>query len=386
MKILFVLSRIPYPLEKGDKLRAYNHLRYLSKRHEIILFALYEKEIHPKAKEELEKYCSSICFVKLNPLSIFWNIIKAFFNKKPLQLGYFYQCSARKKLDSFVEKEKPDRIFCQLIRTASYVKNYELKKVIDYQDVLSIGMKRRMEKAAGLKSWFFRTEWKRLERYEKKVFEQFDERIIISQPDKALIPHPDKHLIHIIPNGVDFDFFQAKEVEKEYDLVFIGNMSYPPNVQAARYLVNSILPVVRKSRPGIKVLIAGSSPHKSVRALASRQVIVSGWVDDIRNSYASAKIFVAPMQLGTGLQNKLLEAMAMGIACITSPLANDALAAKEGEEILLGRSPEEYSWHINMLLDDKAFYDKIAENGYQYVHKNYNWDELCNELERIIIS
>ncbi len=386
MKILFVLSRIPYPLEKGDKLRAYNHLRYLSQRNEICLFALYEKEIHPKAKEELEKYCSSIRFVKLNKLAIFWNLIKAFFSGKPLQVGYFYQCKARKKLDAFVEKDKPDRIFCQLIRTASYVSQYSVKKVIDYQDVLSIGMKRRMEKAIGLKSCFFKTEWMRLERYENKVFDQFDERIIISQPDKSLIPHIDKHLIHVIPNGVDFDFFQRKKAKKVYDLVFIGNMSYPPNVQAAKYLVNSILPVVRKSRPGIKVLIAGSSPHKSVRALASRQVVVSGWVDDIRDSYASAKVFVAPMHLGTGLQNKLLEAMAMGIPCITSPLANDALGAKEGEEILLGRSPEEYSWHINMLLDDAVFYDKIAENGYQFVHNNYHWEELCEDMESIILS
>jgi sugar transferase (PEP-CTERM/EpsH1 system associated) len=386
MKILVVLSRVPYPLEKGDKLRAYNHIRYLSKNNEVVLFALYKGKIHPDAEKELKKYCASTYFFKMKTISIFFNVLKAFLYRKPIQTGYFYSKIAQKTLDKIVRKENPDRIFCQLIRVAEYVKSYSQKKILDYQDALSVGMQRRMEKTFGLWRWFFRIEWKRLKRYENKVFNSFDEKIIISKPDQKLMPHKDRDCIKVIPNGVDTSFFKPIEREKKYDLVFIGNMSYGPNIHAVRYLVKVVLPVVKKSRNNIRLLIAGSSPHSSITALANDYIDVSGWVDDIRESYAQSKVFIAPMQLGTGLQNKLLEAMAMGLPCITSLLANDALAAEENKEILIGRTPEEYSWNINMLLDDKEKYQQIAENGHKYVVENYQWDTLSASLEEIITN
>jgi len=385
MKILVVLSRVPYPLEKGDKLRAYNHIRHLSKNNEIILFALYKDNLHPDAEKELKKYCVSTYFFKMKSISIAFNLVKAFICRKPIQTGYFYNKVAQKTLDEIVDTEKPDRIFCQLIRVAEYVKSYPQKKILDYQDALSIGMKRRMEKTFGLWKWFFKIEWKRLERYENKVFDFFDEKTIISKPDQELIPHEDRARIEIIPNGVDTSFFKPIVREKKYDLVFIGNMSYGPNVLAVRYLVRVILPIIKKSRDNISLLIAGSNPHSSIKALASDDIEVSGWVDDIRESYAQSKVFIAPMQIGTGLQNKLLEAMAMGLPCITSLLANNALDAEENKEILIGRIPEEYSWHINMLLDDEEKYKQISENGHKYVLENYQWERLSAKLEEIIV-
>lgn len=386
MKILVVLSRVPYPLEKGDKLRAYNHIKHLSKKHEVVLFALYNKEVHPSAEEELKKYCSSMYFFRLRPLSIVWNVIKAFFKGIPIQCGYFYQCKAKRLLDKVVKEEQIERIFCQLVRMTEYVKKYPQKKTLDYQDVLSMGMQRRMEKSLGVPRIFYRMEWKRLRRYERKIFPKFDQKTIISKPDQVLIDHTEKEQIQIIPNGVDTAFFHPMEKEKKYDIVFTGNMGYAPNVHAACYLVDVVLPIVRKSRNDLRVLIAGSNPSRRVRSLANESITVSGWVEDIRDAYASSRVFIAPMRIGTGLQNKLLEAMAMRLPCITSPLANDALQAKEKEQILIGRSAEDYSWHINMLLDDEKTYERIAENGYQYVLQHYDWDKLSAQMEAIIVQ
>ena len=150
--------------------------------------------------------------------------------------------------------------------------------------------------------------------------------------------------------------FTPQEQDAEYDLLFTGNMNYPPNIDSVIFLVQKVLPLVRKERPGTSLLISGVDPSPSVRDLARVDplVTVSGWVKDIRSSYAAARIFIAPMQIGTGLQNKLLEAMAMRMPCITSPLANNAVGAPVDDAILIGNTPEEYAAHILRLLSDPA--------------------------------
>lgn len=384
MKILIILSRVPYPLEKGDKLRAYNHIRFLSEKNDVHLFALNDSGIHPEALNVLGKYCKSIRIQKLSLFSRVFNLIKIFFSSKPFQIGYFYNCKAKNNLNNYIDEINPDHIFCQLIRVAEYVKNINIPKTLDYQDVFSKGVQRRIKHAPFIKKWAFRLEYNRLVKYEKGIFDYFDNKIIISQPDRDLIQHPDKEKIKIIPNGVDSTFFSPIDIEKEYELVFTGNMAYPPNIDSVIYLVKEIMPKLIDKYPNIKLLISGSNPHNSVISLKSNNVVVSGWVEDIRHSYAKAKIFVAPMRIGTGLQNKLLEAMAMKIPCITSKLANNALGAKDNVEILTAETAEGFANQIISLIEDEEKAAKIASNAICFVKNNYNWNTLTTELGALI--
>ncbi|HSN50834.1 MAG TPA: glycosyltransferase, partial [Bacteroidales bacterium] len=216
------------------------------------------------------------------------------------------------------------------------------------------------------------------------IFEKFDNRTIISIPDRDLIPHPDREKIVVVRNGVDTGFFAPVEREKEFDLVFTGNMGYPPNINAAEFLVNRILPFVLQTRPDTTLLIAGASPHIRVSVLGSSNITVSGWVPDMRECYASARIFIAPMQIGTGLQNKLLEAMAMRIPSVTSPLANQALQAKEGSDILIASTPQEYAAHILDLLDHPEKASQIGQKGLEYVRDNFSWEAETAKIEKLI--
>ncbi|PLX02281.1 MAG: hypothetical protein C0595_11260 [Marinilabiliales bacterium] len=386
MRLFVLLSRVPYPLEKGDKLRAFYQIKELSKNNEIILCALnpLRKLDKQKAFRELQPYCRSINFIDLPWYGIIWNMKKAFLKGIPIQSGYFYSCRAKRKIKKLVEEYKPDHIYCQLVRTAEYFIKSEIPKTIDYQDVFSYGLKRRYNKANWLFKPFFKMEYKRLLKYENKVFDSFDNKTIISYPDQKLIDHPEREKIHIIPNGVDHDFFSPMERKKEYDLVFAGNMAYPPNVDAANFLVKEIMPIVWKEKPESKVLLAGASPDRRVVALKSEKVVVSGWMDDIREAYASARVFIAPMRIGTGLQNKLLEAMSMKIPSITTKLANDALKAKDGEEVLIGNDAKALAQNILRLLEDDEFYTKLAENGFQFVNTEYSWEESTAKLEKIM--
>ena len=386
MRIFVLLSKVPYPLEKGDKLRAFNQIKELAKSNEIILCALNPNKDLDKQKafSKLQPYCHSINFLDLPWYLRYWNMVIAFFGEIPIQAGYFYNNKASKEIKRLIATYKPDHIYCQFIRTTEYVKNLNIKKTIDYQDVLSYGIKRRMNNTSLFTKPFFKMEYNRLLNYERDIFDYFDNKTIISEPDKNLIPHKDKAEIHVIPNGVDHSYFTPIDKVKTFDVLFNGNMAYPPNIDAAEYLIKEIMPVVWREMPDTKVLLAGASPVKKVLSLKSGLVEVSGWMDDIRDAYSAARIFIAPMRIGTGLQNKLLEAMSMKIPSITTPLANDALQAKDGKEILIGSTPSELATQIINLLHDKKLYNVVAQKGYDFVHENYSWKNATEKLNELI--
>lgn len=384
MKLFVILSRVPYPLEKGDKLRAFNQIKQLSKKNQIVLFALNDTELDEHALEELKKYCVAISIMKFSKFTIFFNLVRAFFTGMPLQVGYFYFRKAQKKVDELIEKHKPDHIYCQLIRTAEYARSHAaISKTLDYMDVFSKGMERRIKTDPFYMKPILRMEHKRLLKYENKVFDFFNNKTIISEQDRNLISHPKKQEIKVIPNGVDTDYFKVIPHTKEFELLFNGNMDYPPNVESVEYLVNKVMPLVWTKMPNVRLLISGASPNNRVLALASKKVVISGWVDDIRENFAKSKILVAPMQISIGLQNKLLEAMAMQLPCVTSALANNALGAICNEQIMVAETPEQYARYIIELLQDDEKAKKIAMNGYQFVIKKFNWQSTTESLDQL---
>ena len=388
MKIGVLLSRFPFPLEKGDKLRAYHQIKQLAKENEIYLCCVSDKTVEPSHFEQLKPYCKDIKIIKLSKLTIILNLIKGLlFSKLPLQVAYFFKKSAKHSVIHFFRNHKVDHIYCQLIRVSEYVKDVnDIPKTLDYMDVLSKGMERRIEKSKAYLRPFVRIEASRLKKYEHFIFSSFQNKTIISEQDRDLIIHAQNQSIIIIRNGVDLDFFSPKKSDKKFDLLFTGNMSYAPNVDGVTLLVEEILPELWKKNPSITLAIAGASPNSKVQKLVQKNVTVTGWVDDIRDYYASSKLFIAPMQIGTGLQNKLLEAMAMQIPCITSPLANNALEATHRDNILISNSVQEYVMAILELLENQKLANNIAQNGHEFVRCNYDWKSTTNQLEKLFLT
>jgi len=386
MNLLVLLPRVPYPLEKGDKLRAFYQIKELSKYHDIYLVALQDGTLHPDALEKIKPYCKEVILCKLSLITKCIGIVRAMLKGLPIQCGYFYSNRAKRKIQKLIRKIYPDHIYCFMIRMAEYVRKHkECHKTLDYQDVLSVGMKRRYDKAPFWKKPLYLYEYQALRRYEKNIFSHFTNKTIITSIDRDLIPHSHKQYIQVIHNGIDFEKFKYVKKEKKYDLIFAGNMSYPPNVDAVLFLVKSIFPKLLEKFPNLKLCICGVSPVSAIKALDSDNIHVTGWVDDISEYYAQSKIFVAPMQLGTGLQNKLLEAMAMKLPSITSPLAGKPLeGATHNNELLICNNVEEYIEAVSKLLTDKTFYRTIAENGHQFVKTHYDWEEIGKRLEEVM--
>ncbi len=387
MRILILTSRFPYPLEKGDKLRAYYQIRELSRKHEITLVAVSDQEVEAESLEALKPYCKRIVVHQISFLKVLRNLFKTFFSRLPFQVGYFYSKNFYKGIKKIIELEKPDAIFCQLVRMAEYVKDVKgIPKTLDYMDAFSTGLERLSQRSSFLKKTVVKMEWKRMLMYEKKSFANFDHHTIISEQDKKLIPHPDHDKIQVIPNGVDTDFYHPVKQEKKYDLIFAGNMAYPPNVESALFIAKEVLPLLFNRKPGIKLVIAGATPAKEILALQSENIEVTGWVDDMRDYFSQSKIHLAPMLISIGLQNKILQAMAMKIPCIVSSLANNAIHAPVNECVLIADTPQDYVDKIIQLLDDENVSMKLSENAFRFVHANFNWSASVNQLEKVLQS
>jgi len=385
--IVVCLSRFPFPLEKGDKLRAYYHLKSLSEVYNITLICVSDKEVSPAEFERVKEFCKAIHVFKLTKIGLLFQLFLCLFSNKPFQIQYFYRPSIRRKMENVLNDVKPSHIYCQLVRCSEYVKNYHFcPKTIDYMDALSKGMERRIDTEPFYKSWFYKLEAKRLRRYETLTFDYFENHIIISEQDKNHIHHPKKSKIHVVPNGVDQSFFEKLDVSKKYDLIFTGNFSYAPNISAAQYLVKEVLPELKKKGAEFSLLLAGASPDRDVLSLASENVTVTGWVDDIRLSYQSAKLFIAPLFIGTGLQNKLLEAMASGLPCITTPLVNNALGGTNGENILLAEDLIGFVEKIVNYRTELDSFNEISHKGQEFVCKNYSWQTQNSKLLLLLSS
>jgi len=329
MKIVILTSRFPYPLEKGDKLRVYNFVKEMSKENEITLITLNSGKISEDSYAQINKFCKKIHIFNLSKTDYGINLLRALVDGNPFQVGIFYKKSYGTLIQKIIKEEKPDAVFCHLIRMSEYIKDMNTyPKTLDYMDAFSKGLERR---SCTTKNFVFKkileNEHRRLVKYESDIFDKFENKIIISEQDRDFIPHIEKEKITIIPNGVDSEIFFPLERKKKFDLLFTGNMGYPPNVESAIYTVKQIFPIVQKSLPEINLLIAGINPPKELTDLNSEKIKIIPEFSHIREAFAQSKIMLAPMLISIGLQNKILQAMAMKIPVICSPLANNAIKA-----------------------------------------------------------
>ena len=385
MKLIYLTSRFPYPINKGDKLRSFHQIKELSKQNDIYLISLSEIKVPKSSIKQLDKYCKSVHVYHISLINRIFNLFKTLINNRPFQVNYFYHRKIQKKINSNISVIKPDHIFCQLVRTALYVKDeHSIPKTLDYMDALSKGLERRIKISKFWQKPFVKMEWQRMKRFENLAFEFFNNHIIISSSDRNEIAHINNKNIEIIPNGIDANYYQKIITDKIYDLIFIGNLSYVPNIEAAKFISKKIFPLLQEKVPNIKILISGSNPSKKVLRLSNENIKVTGWVDDIRETYCSGKVFFAPMSLGSGLQNKLLEAMSLGIPCITSNLCNESLGATHMKNIIIGNSIEQYISQIINILSKPELISEIGKNGRKFVNKKFSWESSNKILMEIL--
>ncbi len=386
MKRLLVLtSRFPYPLERGDKLRMYHQLRRLSAKWEVHLFAMSDQPVADADLDHLRSFCHEVHVFRLHRLGSVLAMLGGLPGRDPFQVRYFWRRWVLRQMREKVREIQPDLVYCQLLRMAPYARALPVPRVLDYMDCFSAGMARRIP----LEPWWLRPllaiEQRRLRRYEALITPAFQSRCIISTRDREELPLPATVLVDVIPNGVDASFFVPPAAPKpDVQLVFVGNMGYFPNVQAAQVLALDLLP---RLAPGTRLLLAGARPAPEVQRLASLPgVELTGWLDDIRQAYARGQVFVAPLFSGSGQQNKILEAMSMGMPCITTSLVNEGIGATPGTEIVVADSQEEWEAAIRWLLKDEEARKKIGAAARAFVLARYDWDQVAEQVHRWLLG
>src|SRR5262245_4432261 len=391
MNILYICHRLPYPPNKGEKIRAFHQLRSLATRHAIHLACLVDDAGDLQHVEALGRYCASIDMIYRPKIGAKLRALRALCTNQPLSVASFYSSALASKIRQRLAVERVDRIIVFSSAMTVYVQHVSgIPKVMDFVDADSEKWRLFADYHPWPLSWVYRLEACRLARHEIEVARVFDHAIFVTDRDAHILQErvPDRP-ISVIPNGVDLEYFtppQNKETAPEPPaLVFTGMMDYFPNVDAVNYFCHEIFPLVRQVVPAVQFYIVGRNPTQQVRQL-SRQpnVIVTGAVPDVRPYLAQARVAVAPLRIARGVQNKILEAMAMGLPVVGTPAAMQGTWATTTDGVRMAESPHAFAHALVTLLGDHALRHQCGLQARHYVQEHHQWDAHNARLEALL--
>ena len=359
--LLLLIHRIPYPPNKGDKIRSYNLLKHLARDYRVHLATFVDDADDWQYVPKVEAMCASSHFAALKPLLARVRSLGALVKNRSLSLDYYQDAGLQRWVDQTVAAHAIKRVLVFSSAMAQYADKYrDARRVIDFCDVDSDKWRQYADKKSWPMSWLYRHEARQLLRYERQVASQYDASLFVSNPEadlfRQLAPESVERIGHF-SNGVDTEYFSPEHAlvspyaPGERALVFTGAMDYWPNVDAVQWFCDEVFPTLRRNDPELRFYIVGSRPAPQVQALAQAPgVTVTGTVPDVRPYIRHARVAVAPLRIARGIQNKVLEAMAMATPVVVSPQALEGIAAEPGRELLLASDAAGFADAVAQLL------------------------------------
>jgi len=392
LNIVIVAPRFPFPLDKGDRLTIYHMLRYFSQRHCVSLVCFLEPEQDAEWVEKVEPFCEQVVIVPLNKKRAYANCALGVIGRTPLQMHYYADPAMKQAVRSVIETQRPDLLYAHTIRMGQYIEPYtETPRVLAMQISMTLNYRRLAKQAKGIPSKVFHTlEYRKVRAYEGQFARKFDKVLLISKHDLEAIER-DRPVDNVFysPHGVDFKFFSPDpDVKKEpASLIFTGNMSYAPNVDAARFFYDEILPLVRAEIPDVHWSIVGADPVPEIQAMGETPgITVTGRVPDLRDYMNRAQVAIDPLRVGAGLQNKVLEGMSMGLPMVVTSVANEGIQATDGENILIGDNAQTFADYVVTLLQDAEHRRRLGVAARAFIAENWSWEKHFNDLESMFLS
>ncbi|GEO11629.1 glycosyltransferase [Segetibacter aerophilus] len=381
----FIVSRVPFPPVGGDKLKYFNMIEILKMRYKISMVIISDEKVTPEMKEYLDNSGHEYKIFSYSRLRFKLNAIKAFFSTLPLQVGYYYFGEVHEYCRKNIKRE--DFVMANLIRTALYVQDLPNKKFIDVADSIYLNYIRSIDRVS---SFFWRTvysiEIKRLQGFEQKCVANFDASLFANWSERNY--YSDFGRAIWIPNGVSSKLLETNYFRRKKSLfpevVFFGKMDYQPNIDAVNWLISKVLPLV----PSLKIRIIGGSPHPKIKALGKRysnSVVIEGFVKDPYQAMYDATAVVAPMQTGGGIQNKILEAMAIGAIVLTTTLGAKAIiGAVSGEHLIICDEPQDYATAIMELHNNSKNSIPMGLKAKKLMKESFTWDLYAKKLYEVL--
>lgn len=391
MRILFISSRIPYPPDRGDKVRTLYLLRQLASLGEVCLVCLVDPVADKEAIKVMRQEFPDSHFIPHGKLRAVNNLIRNVFSTLPFQVAYYQNPQLFKVLKGLAAKDSFDLVYCHLIRMVPYASLFAHNRVIlDYTDCISLEYSRSLQHLSTMRRIFFTSEAKRTAAYELHVANLFAENWVISPIDINVLGLQAHHRSIVMPNQVRIPEPAAPSGFKNR-LIFSGNMSVAHNVVAAQNLCRKIMPALLRDYPDLHLNIVGANPSSEVKALHQvNSTHVLGFVEDLYSELFAADIFVAPMYFSAGIQNKALEAMACGLPVVTTSNVAQSLDAHDEVELMIADDNLGFVKKISQLIESPESSLQIGRAGRSLVLSKYSHEAVSKlirqRVEHIIKS
>ena len=395
-KILFLAHRIPYPPNKGDKLRAYQVLCHWAQRHDVFLGCFIDNPDDLQHRDLLSELCVGTYFVRLHPKLALVRSSAALLTGDPLSVLYYRDRGLTAWVRRVLSAEKPDCAFAFSSVMGQYfldTASPPLRLLVDFVDVDSEKWREYAARKTFPARQIYRREARKLLEFDRRVAAKADASIFVSEAEAELFRKRGPELsekIVAIPNGVDTAYFSPRNAGQNLNfggkpvIVFTGQMDYWPNVDAVLWFSETILPNLRTKFPDATFYIVGGKPSAAVRALGLRPgIVVVGQVPDVRPYVGNADVVVAPLRIGRGIQNKVLEGMAMARPVIVTPQALEGIDALPDTHVLVASDSAGYVRDVERIIDP-VFAKSVGTAARKRVLERYNWADSLAKYDRLL--
>lgn len=383
-RLLFISSRPLFPIVGGDRIRTVQQLEYLSERYDVdILYITHDNNNEIPA--EYKHIIGKIYRFKISKFKCVLQTCRFLFNKLPLQVNYYLNNEVDKFIGKIIFQYK--YVFCNNIRTAEYVRHKTgLIKYLDFVDAISMNYDKARRKAKGLKKFIYELDYRRCKSYEQECLNNFDACAVISDIDNRYITAAENQ-IYTVGNMVKIPETESIALHDENNkIIFVGKMSYEPNIVAVSYFSHKIFPALKEFFPDVQFIIVGADPDDRVKNLTSiAGVKVLGFVESVSQYYQNSTIVVAPMLTGAGIQNKIIQAMSYGCCVATSPIGAEGLTINNNEIAIYS---EEEAWvhGLKKLILDMSLRKEMGLKAREYVKANLSKEVIGMQFWNFIDS
>lgn len=396
-RILILTTRYPYPVVGGDRLRIYQICKALSRHYQLTLLSLCESRAEVEMALPDDGVFESVERIFMPRWRSWLNCAKALLGRTPLQIAYYRNREFRTRASALITSH--DATLAHLIRAGDAVKDLPGVKFLEMTDAISLNYERVRETGYSkndLRSHIFSLELPRLRRYEESIVQQFEHSFLVSDIDRKFLFNGQQSrldLVSVCSNGVDLSGMPFQFNSHGQDIVFIGNMRSLQNLDAANFMASEVLPLIRAKRPQTLLRLVGRIDSVDAARLARTDgVKVTGEVPDVAAEAIEGGVGVCPLRLGAGVQNKVLEYMALGLPTVSTSLGLEGFRAKDGKELLVADDARGLADAILRLLNNRGEAESIAVAARLYVESNHSWekqlaplvrkvDQMCNRSE-----
>lgn len=391
--LLLLTHRLPYPPDKGDKIHAYHLLRHLSAKHRVLLGTFVDDARDEQYIPAVQGLCAELHVARLRPAQIRWRAARALLRQEAFTVGCYRDEGLMRWVRDIGRKHRADLVLMHSSAMLQYAQAVNLPLLADLNDVDSAKWGDYGARRAWPMAWVYRREAQRLHETELKAAELSRWSLFATEREarlfRGLAPQCASR-VGVLGNGVDAKYFspQADRASPyrsgELPVVFVGTMDYWPNVDAVSWFAREVVPLLRAQRPALRFHVVGRNPCAAVRSLASDAVNVVGTVPDTRPWLQHAAVMAAPMRLVRGIQNKVLEGMAMGVPVVTTTECATSIEAVAGEHLQVADSAPQFCARILSLLDDPETAQRVGRAGRACIQSNYDWGDRMARLDAFL--